>query len=70
MTESGKGASKSSPILILPVHRPGLRGLLDKGTSFATGRPALAITISSPFITRSMMRESCAFGSFGIKLEP
>ena len=28
MMESGRGASNSSAILILPLHRPGLRGLL------------------------------------------
>src|SRR5439155_27029446 len=58
-TFSGSGASKSFPIRIRPFKRPGRRGRIagPSGTSRATGRPARAITISSPFPARSTRRE-------------
>src|SRR5436190_12016636 len=55
----GSGASKSAAILTLPFRKPGLRTRLGgaMGTSFATGFPALAITISAPSATRSTRRD-------------
>src|ERR1019366_3879914 len=48
-------SSASSDIQILPLNAPSaLEGAtLTNGTSFATGVPLLAITISSPFATRA-----------------
>ena len=50
----GSGASKSAPIVMSDLAVPGLRadGGCAKGTSRATGLPALAMTISSPSWTR------------------
>src|SRR5207244_11894322 len=61
----GSGASKSAAILILPFRKPGLRTRLAGaiGTSFATGFPALAMTISAPSATRSTRRDRFVLAS-------
>jgi hypothetical protein len=60
------GASKSGAIVIWSRHRPGIRGRVAwrNGTSRATGRPARAMTISSPASTRSISRDSWVFASW------
>src|SRR5215216_3074186 len=64
-TSSGKGASKSSGTSKSPSSWPMRRcGLESTGTSFATGLPARAITISSPPATRRSSRDRCVFASW------
>jgi len=60
------GPSKSGAIVICSRHRPGMRGWVVRrnGTSRATGRPARAITISSPASTRSISRERWVLASW------
>src|SRR4051812_11013211 len=59
ITSSGSGASKSCGTRSFPLRRPSVRlpGALPIGTSLATGRPAFAMTTSSPSTTSSMSRE-------------
>ena len=51
--------SKSGDIQILPLPRPGTRGLrsFGTGTSFTSGSPLREITISSPAKARSTRRD-------------
>src|SRR2546426_624135 len=55
---SGGSSSKSSRMWILPFNLPGRRGPeLSSRTSFAIGRPPLAMTTSSPAAARSTYLE-------------
>jgi hypothetical protein len=61
----GSGASKFFEIRIRPLSKPGRRGRVGaaKGMSRARGRPARAMTISSPFAARSTSREKWVLAS-------
>src|SRR5437868_12062537 len=63
---AGRGSSKFGEIQILPRKNPPFRRLAGagrKGTSFAFGWPALAMTISSPAAARSTSSERWVFAS-------
>jgi hypothetical protein len=63
-SSSGRGASKSSEIVICPANAPSFRLALDTGTSRATGTPRFAMVISSPAATRCRRRENCVLASW------
>src|SRR5438034_5150676 len=59
---SGRGASKFSPMRILPFIVPDRRRFwrTDTGTSLTMGRPAFAMTMSPPLAASSTRREIAA----------
>src|SRR5206468_3090948 len=63
-TPAGSGASKSAAMRIRPFSRPGRRLAGESGTRRARGRPARAITISSPAAARSTRREKCVLAAW------
>src|SRR6202162_78858 len=62
---SGSGASNTTAMTTRPFQAPGLRGFADRpiGTRRALGRPALAITISSPPAACSTSRDRLVLSS-------
>src|SRR6266446_2874110 len=62
---SGGNSSKSGAIRTRPRHEPGTRGRSSSryGTSLASGFPARAMIISSPWATWSSKRERCVLAS-------
>src|SRR5262245_46824104 len=62
---SGGSASKSGAMRTRPRHEPGTRGRSSSryGTSLASGFPARAMIISSPWTTWASKRERCVLAS-------
>jgi len=61
-----KSSSSSTALAAVPVSEPRSERALGAGTSRATGRPCLVISISSPAAASSSSRRIVAFASVAV----